>query len=523
MGERREPAGRRWLLWLGLITLAGLGVRLAAVFGRPVRLTVSDAYYYHNSANALAEGLGFINPFDYYLHHAHQHVATAAFPPMFTFLLLPASLVGFKSFLAHRVWTSIIGTAGIVVCGYAAKEIGGRRTGLAAAALVAVYPNLWMSDALVLSEALSPLVVGLVLLAAYRFWRRPRLSSVAFFGFTLGVAALTRDELTLLTVLVLLPLALLAKLSWRRRLGLLGAGGLVAALVVAPWVGYNLSRFKQTTFISTGLGATLVSANCHATWYGPYEGYWSFPCALRAPIKPKSAQVDESVQDIEGRHIAWTFIKAHAGRIPEVALARIGRAFGLFRPFQQVHLDASVENRPYGWALTGLWMYYALCPLAVGGLVVLRRRRVPVFPLLAVGLVVVISVVVTFGQTRYRSTFEVSLVILAAEALARAWELLRGAPAGAHRARGRRPGTHPPAQSDGSSAGNDAGGPPAVALPSLSQARGAVPALSRSTGRRRSPSSTPPGTGRPGGSGPGPAPRGARPGWAPWPAAPSTG
>ena len=47
-------------------------------------------------------------------------------------------------------------------------------------------------------------------------------------------------------------------------------------------------------------------------------------------------------------------------------------------------------------------------------MVILRRRRVPVFPLLALGLDVIVSVLLAFGNTRYRSTFEVALALLAA-------------------------------------------------------------------------------------------------------------
>jgi len=415
--QRQGAAGHSWFAWLGLVTGVGLGVRLATVLGRHTPLPHNDAYFYHASANLLAAGLGFINPFDYDLHGAHQHVATAAFPPMFTFALFPASLAGFTSFFAHQVWSCVIGAAGVALCGIAGREIAGDRAGLVAAAIAAVYPNLWISDALVMSEALTPAVVALVLWAAYRFWRRPRPLPALALGAAVGVAALSRDELSLLVPFVVLPLALLARLPWRRRLVLAGAGALASALVVAPWVGYNLSRFKEPTFISTGLGVTLVSANCRATWYGPDVGYWSFPCALHAPIQPKSATVDESVQDLEGRHIAWRFITAHPGRIPAVALARIGRTFGLFHPLEQIRLDVGGDGRPYRWALIGLGTYYALCVLAVGGVVSLRRRGVPVFPLLAVGAVVVMSVVVTFGQTRYRSPFEVSLVLLAAAAI----------------------------------------------------------------------------------------------------------
>ena len=66
-------------------------------------------------------------------------------------------------------------------------------------------------------------------------------------------------------------------------------------------------------------------------------------------------------------------------------------------------------------------MYYALVALSIGGLIILRRRRVPILPLLAVGLDVAVSVAVTFGQTRYRSTFEVALVLAAAVQLDWIW------------------------------------------------------------------------------------------------------
>jgi hypothetical protein len=70
-------------------------------------------------------------------------------------------------------------------------------------------------------------------------------------------------------------------------------------------------------------------------------------------------------------------------------------------------------------------MYYALLALSIGGTVNLRRRRVPTFPLWAIGLEVVCSVALTFGQTRYRTTFEVSLVLMAAVTLDAIWSALR--------------------------------------------------------------------------------------------------
>ncbi len=71
-------------------------------------------------------------------------------------------------------------------------------------------------------------------------------------------------------------------------------------------------------------------------------------------------------------------------------------------------------------------MYYALLALSVPGAVLLRRRKVPVTPLVAVGLTVVVSVTLTFGTTRYRSPFEISLILLGSVTLGLLWDRSRG-------------------------------------------------------------------------------------------------
>jgi 4-amino-4-deoxy-L-arabinose transferase-like glycosyltransferase len=422
--QDRQPWGVRWRwqLWLGFWTAVGLAIRIGSVLGRPHRTAGGDAYYYHAAANLLVEGKGFINPFLYY--GAHHSVQTAAFPPGFVFLLAPAALVGLKSYFAQRIWCCVIGAGAIAVGGITGREIAGRRVGLIAAALLAVYPNIWMSDEIGLSETLTPLLVALVLLTAYRFWRRPGLRAVIWFGLSIGVATLGRDELALLGLFVLVPMVLLANtLSWRRRVSLVAVGALTAFLLVAPWVGYNMSRFKNPVFISNGLGVTLASANCNQTYYGPMEGYWAWECALAAPI---NHSVDESVQGSEAQKYAMDYIRSHEGRLVTVELAREGRAFAFFHPVQQIGLDSRVETRPYHWALLGLAMYYAMVGLSIGGIVILRRRRIPVWPLLAVGLEVVVSTALTFGNTRYRTPFEVSLVLLSAVTLDWIWSRIGG-------------------------------------------------------------------------------------------------
>jgi 4-amino-4-deoxy-L-arabinose transferase-like glycosyltransferase len=423
-----EPvrAGRRFWPWLVVWTLVGLGIRLATVYGRPHRTPGGDPGYAHGVADLIVAGKGFINPLAYNFHNQHHVLQTAGWPPLWTMLLTVPIFFGFHSFFAARIWSCIIGAVAVTVCGLAGREVAGRRVGLITALIIAVYPNIWMNVELASSETLSPLLVGLILWTAYRFWHRSSWGNMVALGVSIGLGALGRDELALLWLFILVPLVLSIRSStWRRRFGLLLAGAAASAFIVFPWVGYNMSRFDQVVTISDGLGPTLLSSNCGVTYSGPFEGYWSWQCVEHVKDNPK---VDESVNFAHDQKLGISYIKAHKSELPRVTLARVGRGFGFYHPLQQVQLDSVVETRPYHWGLVGLGMYYALLALSIGGTVVLKRRKILVYPLLAVGLDVLFVFVLSFGQTRYRVTFEVSLAILASVQLEWLWSTLSRTP-----------------------------------------------------------------------------------------------
>jgi hypothetical protein len=433
-GQVPAPRARPdWSWWIGVgaIALVGLGIRIGAVVGRPNRKPGGDAFYYHYAANFLVNGLGWIDPIHYYF--SHERIQMAEWPPLFVGMLAVSSLVGFKTYFAHRIWSGVIGTAAVVVCGIAGRQIAGRRVGLCTAAVIALYPNIWMSDEPGLSETITPLLIGLVLWAAYRFWKRPTLVTGAVLSGCVAITALGRDELSLLFVLLIVPIILFARtVSIRRRLAILGVSILAAVVVLGPWVGYNLSRFQKPVFITTGLGVTLASSNCAATWNGEFAGYWQIQCALAVPL---NTHADESVQDAEAESYAWHFIVTHKSEWVRAALDKVGRGFGFFRPAQQITADYYVEGRPYHWAWVGLYTYYVLFALSIPGAVILFRRRTTLLPLVAVTLNVIIAMIITFGQTRYRTPFEVVLAVLASVTL----DAVLRALFSARRARARRP------------------------------------------------------------------------------------
>jgi 4-amino-4-deoxy-L-arabinose transferase-like glycosyltransferase len=412
--QGRERPNRGFWIWTAAFAAVGLGIRIAAVLGRPNRSLGGDAKYYHDAANLLVEGYGFIDPFHFYMDHVR--LQTAAWPPLFVWVLAMAAVVGLKSYFAQRMWCAVVGAIAVVVCAMAGREIGGRRVGILTALVVAIYPNIWMSDEPALSETITPLLIGLVLWSAYRFWKSPTWKSAAVMSLCLSVAALGRDELTILFLFLVLPMCLLARnTAWRQRLVMVAVCAGVAVLVIGPWVGYNMSRFSRPVFISDGLGVTLASADCGPTFSsGQFEGYWDIHCALAVKV-PKG--IDESARAVVEQDHAVRFVESHLDRLIPVTLAKIGRGFAFFRPIQQINLDTFFEVRPHGWALVGLWSYYGLFVLSVGGFVVLVRRKVTCLPLVAVTLAVMATMAIAFGCTRYRTPFEVVLAILASVAV----------------------------------------------------------------------------------------------------------
>jgi hypothetical protein len=104
-----------------------------------------------------------------------------------------------------------------------------------------------------------------------------------------------------------------------------------------------------------------------------------------------------------------------------VVAARIGRVWDVFRPTQNVHLNEFYERRGDAASWSVLIGYYLMLPFAIGGLVVMRRRRVPIFPMIAIAVSVTITVALSFGITRYRAPVDAVLPVLAAVALDALW------------------------------------------------------------------------------------------------------
>ena len=400
---------REWSWGLAAVTALGLGVRVAYVlFWKRHAQFSGDAFYYHEAANLLAQGHGFVGPY-YWLRHLVSQ--SADHPPLYIVALAVPSVLGATSTLAHQLTSCLIGAATVAAVGLAGRELAGPPAGLLAALVAALSPTLWVNDGVLMSESLVQLTVALVILAAYRWWKRPGWRMAAAAGAATALAALTRAELALLAPLLLVPLALsLRALPWGRRAALLGASLAAMAAVVAPWAIYNTTRFDRPVILSSGLGLALAGANCDATFNGRFLGYWSFPCQNEL----QSLTGDASDQDGAYRRHALDYIRRHEGRIPAVVAARLGRVWGLYRPGQLLRVERFVETRELVPAEAGLGLLYALVAMSAVAAVGLRRRGgPPAWPCLAMAAAVSVTVALTYGTTRFRAPADVGLVVLA--------------------------------------------------------------------------------------------------------------
>ncbi len=430
-------ATRRFYIFLSLIVLFGLAVRLVYMyFYKWDQRLWGDAFMYHWTANGIADGFGFQSwlpkaftsnspdalsspPYTWGLTAGPAGVAAES-PPLFPLYLSAFSFVGLRSFHAHMVASTLLGTASVFVMGLVGRRVVSARVGLIAALIAAVYANFWVYDPLVVSEPMGILAGAVMVLMAYRAWDKPSLVNVIWLGVAFGVAGLIRSEFALLFPLVVVPFVIRAMpgRAVKDRIGYLFACGAVALIIVSPWVIRNLATFDSTTIISHDAGLSLQSGSCDETYYGKSLGWWSKDCFIGG----RPPEGDRSVTDAYWGERATKYIKNNLDRLPVVALARIGRMWAVFRPgtpwgemkpYDTLPL-AVIEGLTEKSARLALAQIWILMPLSIAGFVLLWRRKRAITPLLALPVLVTFVAVFSFGNMRYRSVAEVALAATAA-------------------------------------------------------------------------------------------------------------
>lgn len=390
-----------------LAVITGLGLALRVLYlltiGRHVH-GFGDWTFYHSQANLIADGRGFLDPFT--LGFLGDAVPSAGHPPLYPLALAAISKLGGTGELAHRALGPFVGCVTVVCVALLARRAAGERAGLVAGAMAAAYPTLIAADGALMSETLYGALIAAALLACWQLLDRPTPWIAAAAGALVALAALTRGEGLLLIPALVVPLAWRAATTGRwTRIGAALAG---FAIVLAPWMIRNATTFERFVPISTNEATVIAGANCPLTYYGADTGSWTLPC-----LAPRSSP-DESVQAARWRADGVRYAREHERRLPVVAAVRFLRMWDLYKPISQTKV---AEGRSRAVTLLGLFTYWLLVPLAAWGLLLLRRRGVPVIVLAVPFLVVSFTAIAGYGLARLRHPAEIPLVVLAAVAV----------------------------------------------------------------------------------------------------------
>jgi hypothetical protein len=449
----REPGrpSRRFLGVLLLIVLVALGIRVAYVWTVTRHdPPLGDQYYYSALANTLAEGRGFAEP-----DLKDRTVPSADHPPLTSIVAAPASWIlgtGGDAATAHRRLTGQrlvmagVGALTVAAIGMAARRLGrttdgAERIGWIAAGIAAVHPGLWINDGLVMSESVGALTIALVVWVSYACLSQPTAWRMAALGAATGLAGLARAEALLLVPLLVVPVAFTRRGDPDRRpvyprIRWLSAAGVGCLLVLGPWVGANLLRFNRPMFMSTNDGLTLLGTNCDAAYHGSSRGLWSLQCIaavdtdgdgvddwteLEQGTPMLGTDQDESDQSALYRSAALDYARDHLDELPAVMAHRIGRVWGVVDLRQQTDFYNEGEGRHRSVSRAAAAGFFAVAALGIVGMVVLRRRRQPVWP---IGVHLVSTTVIAalfYGLLRFRIGAEVALVVAAAVTLDAIW------------------------------------------------------------------------------------------------------
>lgn len=316
----------------------------------------------------------------------------------------------------------LLGPLTIVLTWALGRRLFGPAVGLAAAAVVALWPFAWQYEVRLYSEALAvPMALGVLLLVLER---RPGLRLAAGTGLLLAALALTRPSTVYLVPAVVAAWAL----TDRSRRGLAMAGVAIATMVVVivPWTVRN----QDVT------GAFIPISMQDAAPYGVFNDDAAndpvYPWAWR-PVPRRDADLfrrPDPLPEAELRRALIANARAYVSDNP-VALPKaffwngLSRLWDIRRPSRVVD-EAETEGRDRGLTGVGLALYWPLLALALAALWLFRARRALVVPLLVAA--VAASVVYTTGSgTRYRAAFEPVIAVLACAAVARAAEMRRRA------------------------------------------------------------------------------------------------
>lgn len=398
-----------------VLPLLALLLRLAYAATLPPRIVVTyeaDPITYDQIARNLMAGRGFSGASFYY--PAGSDVPTAFWDALYPVFLATIYWLGGPNIPLVRAVQALLGAVAVGLTYWLGSRLIGRRAGLLAAAISAVYPFFIYYSAQLLTETLFMALILGAIVVALKAEEIARARWFALLGGVIGLAALCRAEA------FLFGLALVPWTAWRairsgafvpagptrsQRVALAATALLAMALVLSPWVVRNQITFGAPIFTTTKLGYNLFKY---------YHPTMTADQTVRTVPFPPMEGLGEPQREALMRAEALRFMASDPGRTLWFMLNKLVLLFKL-TPTNDV-------NRQY--ALVSIASYGALLPFMAAGFVItarriLRDRDLRFLPLVAYVLFSVATKAAVFAGIRLRMQIEPFLILLAALAITR--------------------------------------------------------------------------------------------------------
>jgi Flp pilus assembly protein TadD len=406
---------RHWSAFVALFAFA-LAVRLAYLFelrGSPlVSVLIGDGHEYDAWAQSIAAG-----------RWLRQDVFYHA--PLYPCLLALVFLVGGHVF-AMRLVQVVWGAASCVLLALAGERFFDRRTGLAAGCVLAVCPAAIFFDGLIQKSSLDVFLVTALLWTMGIVFRRPRWPAAALAGAAAALLSINRENAR---VVIPIVAAWLLLRRWPR-----GAAVFLTAVVAVllPVVVHNYATGGEL-FVSTSQAGPNFYIGNHAGASGLYESL--LPGRGNQKHEPEDAR--QLAESAAGRPLSPGAISrywmdralADIRQDPAGWLRLLGRKLLLSINAAEVpdtesiaaYAEESSVLKVFAWIDFGV-----LLPLAAFGIWLERKRWRELWPLLAAGAALLLSMAAFFVFARYRHPATPIVALFAAVPLARVATLWRG-------------------------------------------------------------------------------------------------
>jgi 4-amino-4-deoxy-L-arabinose transferase-like glycosyltransferase len=320
-----------------------------------------------------------------------------------------------------RFFQIILGTISVGLLGLAGRHVFNRQVGVIAAIMYALYPPAIYYDGIIQKTALASFLLCLLLAECAYLNRRASKAHSLFAGITLGLLVLTRENALLWVPVIPVWMALRIPAERTGKIWSVVSYGLGLAIVLFPVAARNASlggEWSPTTFQAGPnfyIGNNLQSNGL----YRPLVPGHETPKYERADAQRLAEQ--DLGRDLTSREVSRYWFERSFDEIQQDPLRWIQllviKSLMVVNRFEVPDVESMRVYRDFSitlYVIAPVWNFGVLCPLAIWGVLVTRKRWKRLSLFYAFTLVMTAAIIGFFILGRYREPLVPLLIIFAA-------------------------------------------------------------------------------------------------------------